>query len=62
METSTVTLTARELSLNKSNVGQDSLQKTQEEFDRVKTTQLEDKPVEVRRTEADKQGHINIYA
>lgn len=62
METSTITLAARELSLNKSNVGQDSLQKTQEEFDGVKRTQVEDKPVEVRRTEPEKQGHVNIYA
>lgn len=62
MEASSLTLANRELSLNKANVGQDMLQKNVEKSEEIKQLQADDKPTEVRKTEADKQGRLDLYA
>ena len=62
MEISSATLANRELSLNRANVGQDILQKTLEKSEETKQAQQADKPQEVRKPEADKQGRIDLYA
>ncbi len=62
MEISSATLANRELTLNKANVGGDILQRTLEKAEETKQVQQADKPEEVRKPEADKQGRIDFYA
>ncbi len=62
MEISATTLAAREQMLNKASVGQDILQRTLEKNDEAKQVQQQDKPQDVRKPEADKQGRIDLYA
>ena len=62
MEISSATLYNREQSLNRANVGQDILQRTLEKQEEVRQVQQADKPEEVRKPEADKQGRIDLYA
>ena len=59
MEIGASSMAAREVALNKANVGQDILQKTLE-----KTEQLEqaDTAKPVKEVAGDKQGRIDIYA
>jgi hypothetical protein len=62
MEISSATLAAREQMLNRATVGQDMLQKTLEKSEEAKQLQQQDKPQDVRKPEADKQGRIDLYA
>lgn len=62
MEISSATLYNREQTLNKANVGQDILQRTLEKTEEAKQLRQADKPQEVRKPEADKQGRVDFYA
>ncbi len=62
MEISSATLAAREAAVNKSNIGRDILQRTQEEKEEAAQTQREEQPAEVRKVEPDRQGRIDFYA
>ena len=62
MEISSATLAAREAALNRTNIGRDLVQRTQEERDEAAKTQQEEIPAEVRKVESDKQGEIDFYA
>ena len=62
MEISSATLAAREAALNRTNIGRDLLQRTQEERDEAAKTQQEEIPAEVRKVESDKQAGIDFYA
>ena len=62
MEISSATLFNREQTLNKANVGQDILQKTLDKAEETKQVQQANKPEEVRKPEADKQGGLDFYA
>ena len=62
MEISSATLAAREAALNRTNIGRDLVQRTQEERDEAAKTQQEEIPAEVRKVESDKQAGIDFYA
>ena len=62
MEISSATLAAREAALNRTNIGRDLLQRTQEEREAAAKTQQEEIPAEVRKVESDKQAGIDFYA
>jgi hypothetical protein len=62
MEISSTTLYNREQTLNRGNIGQDLVQKPQENQEEIQQLQQADKPEEVRKPEADKQGRLDIYA
>ena len=62
MEISSATLAAREAALNRTNIGRDLLQRTQEEREEAAKTQQEEIPAEVRKVESDKQAGIDFYA
>lgn len=62
MEISSATLANREIAMNRANVGQDILQRSLEKSEEAKQAQQQDKPQEVRQPEANKQGHIDLYA
>lgn len=59
MEIGASSMAAREVALNKANVGQDILQKT---LEKTEQSQQADTAKPVKEVAADKQGRIDIYA
>ncbi len=59
MEIGPSTMAAREIAINKSNVGSDILQKTLEKSEELKQSESQKA---VQQTDSEKQGRINIYA
>lgn len=59
MEIGASTMAAREIAINKSNVGSDILQKTLEKSEEVQQAESQ-KPVQ--QTNPEKQGTIDVYA
>lgn len=62
MEISMSGLAAREMALNKANVGNDILLKTLEKTEEAKRKHEAGEPRAVERAEPDKQGRIDLYA
>ena len=62
METSSATLAAREVALNKAYMGREHLQRMAEEKDEAEKAQKEESPPEVRNIDPDRQGRIDFYA